>query len=156
MKKLNCLVCDFSFMSLKYMNTDADLVCKLNIQTYFSGSSSYCSSTNVLYSFNIYCVLSNWCSVQIETLSFLKKPLAESVFRSQSRQVLTSFMGLFPGGLHSWECFSSPPSNFKSSGTFVSCSQQLLREPSLTVFYDKLLPAFITLKLHLWVLMLRS
>ena len=53
---------------------------------------------------------------------------------------LNLFHGSFPGGLHSWECFSSPPSNCKSSGTFVSCSQQLLQKPSLTVFYENFFP----------------
>ena len=96
MKKLNCLVCDFSFMSLKYMNAEADLVSKLTIQTYFSSSSSYCSSTDILYSFNIYCVLSNWCRVQVETLSFLKKPLAVSLIQVSVKASLNLFHGSFP------------------------------------------------------------
>lgn len=113
-----------------------------------------------------------------KTVPFLKESLAESFFKAQPRQVLPpswillwrsqstfgiSFFYFWLISTHDMSsalkhqyfcmCFVSSPSDCSSSGIFIFCSQQMLHEPSLTFFYDKL-PTVITLTIYLWILML--
>ena len=71
---------------------------------------------------------------------FLQETFGWITVQVSVKASLNLFHGSLPGGLHSWECCSSPPSDCKSSCTFVSCSQQLLQGPSLTVFYENFFP----------------
>ena len=104
MKKLNYLVCDFSFwFCFSYVSQIYECRGWSYVQTYHSDLLFWIIFLLFLHKHSIL-IQHLLCSQQLvlsasETLSFLKKPLAESKvnlteFRSQSRQVLTSFMGL--------------------------------------------------------------
>lgn len=99
MKKLNYLVCDFFFwFYFSYVSQIYDCRGWSYVQTYHSDLLFWIIFLLFLHKHSVL-IQHLLCSQQLvlsasETLSFLKKPLAESLFRSQSRQVLTSFMGL--------------------------------------------------------------
>lgn len=99
MKKLNYRVCDFSFwFYFSYVSQIYECRGWSYMQTYHSDLLFWVIFLLFLHKHSVL-IQHLLCSQHLvlsanETLSFFKKPFAESLLRSQSRQVLTSFMGL--------------------------------------------------------------